>query len=266
MYLLIFVLGLIIGSFTAAFTYRLPRSISITYGRSYCPKCKAQIAWYDNIPLLSYFLLKGKCRNCAKTISFRYPVIELSSGLIFVYFYYFLSLCGYPGLKNSIVCLWESRLSDLAFFYLIFLTVILISIFVVDFEHRLIPDQLVFAGIVLNMLVLIFIAPELIYGRFFAGFAAATFLLVLHIVTLGKGMGLGDVKLGILGGLILGPENTVVWLFLSFISGGLVGVIMIMFKKAKFGKQIAFGPFMVFGLLVSLIFGNNLFALLFPYL
>src|SRR5260221_14472708 len=115
------ILGLVIGSFLSAFTYRFPRDISTAKGRSKCPRCGSLISWYDNIPLFSFILLSGKCRNCQKPISIRYPIIELTTAVVFV-------VVGFNILNLVLAC-------------------ILISIFVIDFEHQIIPDELIFIGL-----------------------------------------------------------------------------------------------------------------------
>ena len=231
--------GLVVGSFVAAFTYRLPRSVSWVGGRSFCDRCGKKISWFDNIPLVSYLLLLGRCRSCKKKISLRYPLIELTTALGFVAVSYF----NYP-----------------AYFY--FLIPILICIFVIDLEHRFIPDGLVFFGIVLTFFYFILIDKNTIYLNLLSGFIPAFFLLFLHLITRGKGMGLGDVKLAILGGLVLGWPYFVVWLFLSFIIGAVVGIVLIFAKKASFGKKIPFGPYLVISFWLTMICGNWFLAFL----
>ena len=236
---LFLLIGLAVGSFVSAYSYRVPRSISWVRGRSFCPGCKKKISWFDNIPLISYLLLLGRCRSCRKKISPRYPLIELTTALSFVAVSYF----NYP-----------------VYFY--FLIPILICIFVIDLEHQFIPDGLVFFGIVLTFFYFILVDKNTIYLNLLSGFISALFLLILHLITKGKGMGLGDVKFAILGGLVLGWPYFVVWLFLSFVIGAFVGVILILFKKARFGKKIPFGPYLVVSLWITIIYGNWLLAFL----
>jgi leader peptidase (prepilin peptidase)/N-methyltransferase len=106
---------------------------------------------------------------------------------------------------------------------------------------------------------LIFINPDYSYVNILLSFAGAAFLLLLHLITRGKGMGLGDVKLALLGGLVLGWPSTLIWMMLSFIIGAIVGLILILLKKAEFGKHIAFGPFLVASFFIALLFGNRIF-------
>jgi leader peptidase (prepilin peptidase)/N-methyltransferase len=259
MSLILFVFGLIAGSFLSAYTYRSPRGESVKKGRSVCPHCKKKIIWYDNIPLLSFILLKGRCRNCKKKISFRYPAIELGAALGFINIYFLLNSCQQISLNP--VCIWQEKLGSLAlpFFLLIFL--ILLAIFVIDMEDKIILDELNFFGLALVFLALLFFNSSQLFSYLLCGFGAALFLLLIHILTSGKGMGLGDVKLALFAGSLVGWPLVVVWLFTAFLTGAIVGIILLLSKKISFGKHIAFGPFLVFSLLVTLFWGESLLNL-----
>lgn len=237
--LLLAVLGLVFGSFISALTWRYPRKISVIRGRSICPNCRGQIRWFDNIPLLSFIFLGGKCRNCKKSISWRYPAIELATALGFVGIgYYATTLQGSP----------------LQGVYSIVIFLILEAIFIIDLEQRIIPDSFVFTGLVVSIYNLQFT----IYNSLFSGFMAATLLLLIHLFTKGRGMGLGDVKFAVLGGLIAGPRLFLVWLFLAFLTGGAIGIILILGKKAGLKSQIAFGPFLVLAVPLTLLYGKKI--------
>ena len=232
--LLLFLLGLIIGSFLAALTYRFPKGISIKKGRSFCPDCGSTISWFDNIPLLSYLVLGGKCRDCKKKISIRYPIIEFTTAIAFI-------LIG----PNP---------------FLLLLSSVLIAVFVVDWEYMIIPDKFVFFGL-LAVFVFLLNSPELFYANLFTGFASSLFFLAVYFITSGKGMGLGDVKLSLLIGSVLGFELSLVWLFSSFIIGGVAAGLLLMFRKAKLKQRIAFGPFLVIGFFVAVLAGSKLIYL-----
>lgn len=247
---ILFVLGIVFGSFISALTWRYPRGISIKKGRSICPKCRNQIAWFDNIPLLSFILLRGKCRNCKKPISWRYPAIELATALGFVaigYFTYTLQGTTLQGVYSILVLL-----------CLLFIYCILESIFVIDLEHQLIPDSFVFIGVLLIVLFFLTSNSPLLFPGLFAGFLAATFLMLIHLLTRGRGMGLGDVKFAVLGGIIVGIRLLPVWLFLAFLTGAIVGIILILGKKAHLKSQIAFGPFLVVAIPLALLYGEKI--------
>jgi len=236
-----FLFGAILGSFAAALTYRWPREESIVNGRSKCPNCKKLIHAYDNIPILSYLVLKGKCRSCKKQISRRYLYIEIIMATLFALFFYF-------------------SLATPLNLFLIFIT---FSIFIVDFEHQYIPDTFTFVGlgfVVLHMFLLN-INPFVFLA---SGLSAGVFLLAINLVTFGKGMGLGDVKLALFLGTALGYPNTITWMFLSFILGSIIGLILIIFKQKKLKQRVAFGPFLVTAFYLILLFGLEITAIIFP--
>lgn len=240
MYLpLIFVLaiGLALGSFLGALTHRLPRKESNVSGRSRCPRCGTQIKWYDNIPLLSFLLLGGRCRSCGRKISVRYPLIELATaiGILGIYLL---------GLKDPI--------------FLIPVLLLTVSIFVIDLEKKIIPDELIFWGLGLTALALLLGWDGNFYLHFLGGFSASFFLLFVYLLTRGRGMGLGDVKYALFAGTFLGWPKAIPWLFLSFLTGAAVGVILILLGKAKLGRHIAFGPFLAFSFVLTYLFGEVL--------
>lgn len=245
-FVFLLVLGLIFGSFVNVLIYRLPLGLSIM-GRSYCPKCKTKISWYDNIPLLAFIFLKGKCRHCNGKISFQYPVIEAITAL------------GFIGLYLYFINLGTAGFSYLIFLLLVF--IIILPIFVTDLIHQIVPDELVYSGIILVFAFLLLTDSQLIFSSLFAGFISASFLLLIHLATRGKGMGLGDVKLAVFIGLFLGLGKLIPWLYLSFLTGAFTGIILILVKKAKFGKPIAFGPFLILGMACAYFWGEKLIGL-----
>jgi prepilin signal peptidase PulO-like enzyme (type II secretory pathway) len=233
--LFLIVLGLVIGSFLGALTYRLPRNVSINKGRSVCPNCNHQIAWFDNIPLISYILLFGRCRNCHEKISIRYPLIELATAIIFL-------VIG-PNIFDLI------------------LASILIIIFLIDLENQLIFDEFVFAGFAVFILKVFYFNTPL-FPNLLAGFLSALLLLVLNLITKGRGMGLGDVKLAILLGALAGLNLFLIWLFFSFLLGAIVGIILIIIKSGTLKQKIAFGPFLILGYVSVLFFGRTFLNIL----
>ena len=259
MNIFLFCLGAVVGSFLNVCIYRLPRKESIIRPGSHCPECKHKIAWYDNIPLLSFLLLKGKCRRCSKKISIRYPVIELATVLGSVGIYYLLAACrSISPLSSNLICSWQTTLGVLSLPFLLLVFSIILMIFIIDLEKKIIPDELSFFGLILVFLSLLLIDPSKLYVHLLAGFGAGVFLLLVHILTSGKGMGLGDVKLALFLGSLLGWPWVAVWLFGAFLTGAIVGSILILIKKISFGKQIAFGPFLILSLVITLIWGEVL--------
>ena len=262
---LFIVLGAVFGSFLTSFTWRYPRGLLFSKNRSYCPKCKKKIVWHDNIPIISYLVLGGKCRNCNKKISIRYPIIEVISVLGFVAIWILFANClgvcaNIPdGTLLSPFYWWVGKLGFLALPYFLFVFVVLAAIFIIDLEEQVIPDSLVFILLIPIYFLLILVPSLGVYSRVLFGLGSALFLLLVHLLTKGKGMGLGDVKLALLGGTLLGWPYTYIWMFASFLTGALVGIILILTGKAGFGKRIAFGPFLVFSLLIVLFFGPIFF-------
>jgi leader peptidase (prepilin peptidase) / N-methyltransferase len=251
-------LGLIFGSFISALSYRLVNGISIFKGRSFCDQCKKQIRWFDNIPIFSFYFLKGKSACCKELISLRYPLIEFATTVIFFITGFVLI---HSGNSENPVYIWHKLLGFSALPNLLFISVFLITIFVTDFEKKLILDSCIFIPLAITLLLIIFFNPDYTYANLFLAFASASFFLLIHLLTKGRGMGLGDVKLVLIPPLILGWPYTIIWLFLSFIIGAVVGVILILLGKAKFGKQIPFGPFLIISYFIVLFWGEKLLFL-----
>lgn len=264
-YASLIIFGLIFGSFIASFTWRIGKEISLKLTRSICPHCEKKIFWFDNIPLLSFFLLKGKCRNCKKKISLRYPVIELATALGFLKIGYFLKLCPkFSSLNLSPICSLKMELGSFSIFFILFIFVLLFSILIIDFEHQVIPDEISFILFGIILIKLLFISYGNFYVHLASGFFSALFLLLVHLITKGKGMGLGDVKFALFPGAFFGWPLALVWMFVSFLTGAAIGGIMVLLGKAHFGKHIAFGPFLIISFFITLIWGNSLVRFIFP--
>ncbi|MCJ7804855.1 prepilin peptidase [Patescibacteria group bacterium] len=237
---LIFIFGLLLGSFLNCLVYRLNEAKNWSqffFGRSYCPKCKKKLAWFDNIPLLSFLFLKGKCRWCHSPISWRYPLVELATGILSVMVYYFSA--------NSVANL----IFNLIMIYA------LIGIFLSDLLYRTIPDQIVYPAIVIALLWLIVNNQ---WQSVLSGLGAALFFLLLVLLTRWQGMGLGDVKLAGLMGLILGFPKIIVALYLAFLTGALVGVILVLTKRKRLKSEISFGPFLAISTFMALFWGEKI--------
>jgi len=243
--LFLFVFGLCVGSFLNVVVYRLNHGLSPLLGRSICPKCKKKIPWQDNIPLLSFVFLGGRCRFCKKSISLQYPLVELATGILFVVDYQGLSgtIRDYQGWLNLV--------------YYLFLTSVLIAIFVSDFRYQTIPDKIVYPAILISFLYPI---PYTLYP-IPAALGAASFFLALVLITRGKGMGLGDVKLAGLMGLVLGWPKIIIALYLAFLTGAIAGVILVLIGKKRFGEHIPFGPFLVGATWISILWGEAFWQL-----
>lgn len=246
----VFVLGLCVGSFLNVLIYRLPRNLPLT-GRSFCPKCRKKISWYDNIPLLSFLLLKGRCRACHSPISFQYPLVELATGTLFVIAFLFFPWQNYE-LRFMIYDLggW------LLLVYGFWLVSALVAIFVIDLKHQIIPDQLIYPTAVFSVLFEFINRYSSVINHLLSAFGAGFFFLLLHLFTRGRGMGFGDVKLSVLMGLILGFPKAILAFYIAFLTGAFWGVILILAGKKKFGQQVPFGPFLVGSAVIALFWGE----------
>ena len=260
--LLIFTIGLVVGSFLNCLIYRVKIRQSFLKGRSYCPECKHKLSWFDLIPLLSYFELGAKCRYCHKPISCQYPLVELAVGLLFaVAALVFEPAIIYFGPVSFF------NLISLIYYWFIIST--LVVIFVYDLLWYIIPDTAVFAAMFFSI---VFYASRFFYELYLTGSAnfeiltnpflaavlAFSIFMTIFLVSAGKWMGFGDVKYAALMGLVLGFPDIVVGLFLSFFLGAIIGLSLIALKKKEISSEIPFGPFLVSGTLAALFFGKDL--------
>jgi leader peptidase (prepilin peptidase)/N-methyltransferase len=246
--LVLFFVGACVGSFLNVIIYRS------TTGESWV-NCGKKIAWYDNIPLFSYIFLGGKCRHCKDRLSISHPVVESLLGLLFVWWYFMGSLF--------------FKLTQQPFVFLqpmfwLLVGILLLFILIIDYRYYIISDTAVF---VLTCLVVVYRIALVAAGimqlndllsAVSAMAGSVLFFWLLWFLTKGKGFGFGDVKLAVPLGLLVGWPEVIIWLFSSFWLGAIVGIILIMLGKAKFGKPIPFGPFLIIGTLISLIWGNQL--------
>ena len=236
---LAFVGGLLFGSFLTVVAHRVPRGESVVGGRSHCPHCGAQIAAYDNVPVFSWLLLRGRSRCCGKPISARYPLTEVALGGLWV---------------AVVVVLWDDP-TELAL-GLVFTTTLL-AVTLTDLERRVIPNKILAAAAVLGVAIAAIGDPGGLPERAIAALAAGgVFFLV--VLAYPKGMGLGDVKLAALMGLYLG-RNVAPALLIALLAGSIVGLAMIARGGAAARKQaIPFGPFLALGGVVGLLAGDQL--------
>lgn len=237
--LLVFIFGLCIGSFFNCVIYRLEQKKSIN-GRSFCPRCKHKLSWSDLFPVFSFLFLNGKCRYCKKKISIQYPLVELFTGIIFV-----LIFSRYPVFSAA---------------YLITISCFLIIIFVYDLKHYIIPDKVLFPAIIIALIYNLIPPYDIqhILYNFLAAVIASGFFLIIFLVSKGRGMGFGDVKLAVLMGLLLGLPDVLVALFLAFFFGAIIGVILMIFEKKSLKSEIPFGPFLIAGVFITILCGNQI--------
>jgi len=251
-FFLIFFFGLIIGSFINVLIYRLPRDLSLN-GRSYCPKCKKKISWYDNIPLVSFLLLKGKCRKCHSPISLQYPLVELLTGVLFVTsFFLLINSNSEFRIQNSELGFWITLL------YTFWIVSAFLAIFIIDLKHQIIPDQILYSSLFVVSFYEFIIHHSSFTIHLISAVAGFIFFYFLYKITKGKGMGFGDVKLVFLMGLVLGYPNIILALYLAFLTGATAGVILILARLKKLKQPIAFGPFLSLATIVSYFLGTEI--------
>lgn len=237
-----FLFGLIIGSFLNCLIWRLYKEETVL-GRSYCPKCGQELRWYDNIPVLSFIFLKGKCRFCGDKISWQYPLVEIITGLLFAFSYYF-------SLQNG--------LSFLELFFYFFVISLSIIIFVFDLRWYLIPVWVVIIGGVLIISLNIFFGASIL-NVLLSMLIGASFFGLQYLITRGKGIGEGDIWLGALFGAIFPDIKLLILsIFLTYIIGGLVAMVLIIFKIKKIGSRLPLGIFLSLSLLIVLFFGKEI--------
>lgn len=235
--LLVFLLGVSVGSFFNVLIDRLPSGENPLSGRSHCDYCKKNLSWFDLIPVFSFVILFGRCRFCKKKLSFYYPVVELITGLLFV-----LTLLKFVDFSLIL--------------FILFNICFLIVTFFTDLKYGLILDKLLYPAI-----FLCFIFDVLFTGIFqnflFSAIFSFIFFLVIFLATFKKGMGFGDVKLAFYMGLFLGFPKVLVAFYIAFLTGAIVSIILILCRKKRFlGDTIAFGPFLVLGVFLSLFWGD----------
>lgn len=253
LYFFIFLFGTFIGSFLGVIIYRLPRGESIVRGRSHCDHCKKTLTALDLIPLFSFFFLRGKCRHCGARLSWFYPLVEIVTGTLFVLTVLLVQDNFQFSLANFQVQI------DLLFH--LFIISCLIIIFFIDLKHSIIPFSIIFPAIIISLLYILFVESNVLGNHFFAGLGAFLFFLLLFLITRGRGMGFGDVVYVFFMGLLLGFPQIVVGLYIAFVSGAVVSLILVGLKLKKLkGGIIPFGPFLVLGTLITLFWGQAIIS------
>jgi leader peptidase (prepilin peptidase) / N-methyltransferase len=230
--------GLIIGSFLNVVAYRLPRGESLAHPPSHCPSCGEPIKPYDNIPVLSWLVLRGRCRNCKAAISPRYPLVEALTGVLYA------------------LVMW-ARWDDAAGIALgIVLVTVLIPIAIIDFEYRIIPNRITGPAAVVAILIGVLFDQDFVVEQLIAGAAAGGFFL-LAAIAYPRGMGMGDVKLAGMMGLYLGRAVGFAVL-VGLVAGVLVGGVIMARVGVKAGRkqQVPFGPFLALGGIIAIFAGD----------
>ena len=237
-------LGLCVGSFLNVCIYRLPRGQSVVAPRSRCPKCGRSLRWFDNIPIVSWLILRGRCGQCQAPISMQYPIVELVTGVVWL------------------AIVWLTPLGWVLASRLV-LGTLLIVLFMIDLEHQLLPNKITLPGIVIGFLFSLVtpLGPVesligiLVGGGVLYGIAAAYYVLRKE-----EGMGMGDVKMLAMIGAFLGWRAVLLTLVLASFAGAVIGVAMMAWQRGNLRYALPFGTFLSLGTMVAMLFGEQLIA------
>ncbi len=235
--ILVAILGLVVGSFLNAVIYRLHVKVSFMRGRSYCPSCKHDLSAKDLVPLFSFLFLRGKCRYCSKKISWQYPLVEFFTMVSFLTLY------------------WQFGLSIDFFVYLIY-TCFLVIIFVYDLKYYLILDKVSVSAIIVAFFLSYFVLEIGFVNLLISALIGGGFFLLQFVISKGKWIGGGDIRLGIVMGLMLGYPLILVALFIAYITGSVIGVALIAGKQKKWKSQVPFGTFLSIASYITFIVGE----------
>ena len=248
-YIFFFVLGATVGSFLNVVILRLKKNESILKKRSYCPYCKKKLEWFELIPIISFFIQKGRCRKCKKKISWQYPLVEFFTGLTFLLaVIYYFNFTAYDLIN---------------FYYLLLISCFLIVIFVYDLKYCLVSDKIIYPAIIIALVYDIYLATvtsqvPVFTTSLIAAVILGGFFLFLVLASKEKWMGMGDVKIGFLLGLFFGPFQLFATIFLAFLIGAVISVFLIIFKKKTLRSEIPFGPFLTGASFIIIFWGNYL--------
>lgn len=251
----VFILGLSVGSFLNVVIMRTLRGEEFLWGRSHCDECSRSLQWWEMIPLVSFIALRGRCRTCHKEIDIMHFVVELLTGLLFLWWW----VIGFAFFQLT-----QTPLTVLQPLFWLLVGIIMLVIVIVDLRSFIIPDWatlLLFALTLLYRVVLILTdahQPVDFAWALFGSTLLLLFFLFLWLITAKKGIGFGDVKLVFPLGLLMGWPSMFVGIFLAFVIGAVVGIILLLNKKIAFGRALPFGPFLILGTFLSLLYGDSL--------
>jgi prepilin signal peptidase PulO-like enzyme (type II secretory pathway) len=249
----LFFIGIFFGSFFLVLIDRIPAGKSPFVGRSHCDTCGHTLGWTDLIPVISFVLLRGRCRYCRKSFSYMYPLLEVLTGVLFALTPYFLASS-----SEGIVNAFDIR----TLLFSLFVIATFIVIFVTDLRYGIIPFLVVIPAVILTIFYQGLTEPSVVIHSVLSAVCAAGFFLLLYLVTKGKGMGLGDVVLVVYLGLLLSFPGIVTALYIAFLTGAAVSLILIIGRHKKLrGSTIPFGPFLIFGAFLAYFWGDQLLQL-----
>jgi len=235
-------LGLAVGSFLNVCIYRLPRDESIMWPGSHCPACGATIRWYDNVPVVGYLLLAGRCRSCRKPIGLVYPLVELATMGVFLAHYWAIGPTPLLAVRIAFGCA-------------------MVVLFAIDLEHQILPNAITLPGILVGLVASLWLPPGLRSALVGVLVGGGSLWLLFEIWKWLRGveaLGMGDVKMLAMVGAFLGWEQVIVTLVLSSVAGSLVGLGLIASGRGSLGSKLPYGTFIALGALASSLAGDRL--------
>jgi len=237
----LFIGGLLLGSFINMIVWRIPNSITLK-GRSLCVHCLHTLAWIDLIPVVSFLLLRFKCRYCLQKISWRYPLLELATAV-------------------ALMFVWVARpqffSAPLEIFFAVLVVGVLITLFVIDYEYQIIPDVITLPAIAVFMILQIARGTQ-VGSLLFAALLAGGFFAAQYVFSKGRWIGDGDIRLGILMGVILGWPYVLAALIIAYVLGAGIGLVFIGLGKAKLSSKTPFGTYLAASTFIALFYGSQL--------
>jgi leader peptidase (prepilin peptidase) / N-methyltransferase len=237
LYVFAVLFGLVVGSFLNVVVCRVPRGESVVRPGSHCPQCQTPIRWYDNIPLVSYLVLRRRCRSCKGVISSRYAMVEAFTGLSF-------ALCLYRfGLDWYLLVAW-------------FFVSVLLCLALIDLDNMIIPGVIALPAAAIGTAAVIALDPGHWWVYLASAAGAALFCFLLAVLWPGGGMGGGDVSMALLVGGVLGFPSVLLGFFIAFLAGSVVGLYIILVLKRSRKTRVPFGPFLALGAYVALFAGE----------
>lgn len=241
-----FVLGACIGSFINAAEYRLARQEKVVKDRSRCRACRTPIAWYDLVPILSYFILRGRCRSCRDSISWQYPLVEFVTGLLYASLLFLHPVLTTPA--DLLLLLRDLVAVSVAVF-----------LFVYDYKYQLLPDLVTIPTVVICAILALLLGMP-VFSLALGMAVGGGFFLVQYLLSRGAWVGGGDIRYGLFLGAVFGWPLVLVSLFLAYVIGAVFAIVLLAMKRKKPGQTIAFGTFLSLGLVLTLWWGDRLLA------
>ncbi len=244
--ILMIIIGLILGSFLNVVIYRLPRGLSIVKPGSYCTSCNSPIKWFDNIPVISFVILGGKCRNCKKPISLRYPSVEIITAI-------------------TLLLVYKKFYFSFQFFGSLIFSLSLIALAFIDLEHKILPDKITISGFVFFLFYSLSNPSKKIWDSLGGALIGAGSLLLIYLlyylIRKEEGLGLGDVKMMLMVGVFLGVGRTFLTLIIASFLGSIAGLVIAIIMKKGMKYALPFGIFLSIGAFLSLMWGSEIISL-----